>query len=342
MDESTRRQILLARQHITSTTDKSTVCRDLNGLQAQFLSYTRHALALRCGTLPDGNWGNGLVKSWTIRGTMHIFQAEDLPLFLHRDRTHYLREVDQFVDDEFATAERKGRFAQHILDCVDSGITTREALRDACRREGMTDQEEQSFFNSWGGLLRAMCETGMLCHSVREEKSFQRCPDFTPMDRDKARLELFRRYFTNFGPATVRDAAYYFGATQREVKAQIDRLPVDTVTCSGRDCFFIDDGQKDFPDIPDCVLLAGFDQLLLGYEKKESIFLSPEYIRGIFNLSGIVMPAVLLDGLVAGRWKVSGRKGIVTCFRPMKVREKKAIEREIHQWFPTVQSITFE
>ena len=45
---------------------------------------------------------------------------------------------------------------------------------------------------------------------------------------------------------------------------------------------------------------------MLGYEKRESLFLDPEHLRGIFNLSGIVHPALLIDGKVAGRW---GRKG---------------------------------
>ena len=55
--------------------------------------------------------------------------------------------------------------------------------------------------------------------------------------------------------------------------------------------------------MPDCLFLAGFDQLMLGYLKTESIFLAKEYIRGIFNLSGIVMAPILLRGRVAGRWK---------------------------------------
>jgi hypothetical protein len=26
---------------------------------------------------------NGLVKNWTVRGTVHVFNEEDLPLFIH-------------------------------------------------------------------------------------------------------------------------------------------------------------------------------------------------------------------------------------------------------------------
>lgn len=342
MEERERRQILLARQHVTEPSDKLTALRDLNGVQAQFPSYARHGLALRCREPLGADWGDGLVKSWTIRGTMHVFREADLPLFLHRGRTHYLREVDRFVDDEFASRERKEHFAQVILDLVDRGVTGREELRSACFARGMTEGEERSFFNSWGGLLRAMCEEGLLCYAAGADRTFRRCPAFTPMDRDAARLELLRRYFTHFGPATVKDAAYYFGCPQRDVKGMLDRLPVERVTCGGRECFFMDDGRRDFPEIPDCALLAGFDQLLLGYDKKESVFLSSEYIHGIFSLSGIVMPAVLLDGQVAGRWKVSGKRCTVTPFRTLTAKEKRAVDREVRRWFPAVGTIAYE
>ncbi len=55
--------------------------------------------------------------------------------------------------------------------------------------------------------------------------------------------------------------------------------------------FYIPDRQTDWPEIPDCLFLAGFDPLLMGYEKKESPFLPPEYLRKVFSLAGIVMPA---------------------------------------------------
>lgn len=342
MELEERKRLILARQHLTMQGERRAVCRDLNGLQAQFLSNARHALCIRTREPLGERWGEGLVKSWTVRGTMHVFREEDLSLFLHRDRRHFLRDVDQFVDDSSVSAERKRQFAQYILDCIDQGIATREALRTACFAHGMTEAEEESFFNSWGGLLRAMSESGMLCYEVEEEKTFRRCPPFTPMEREEALLEQARRYFTHYGPAAVRDAAYYFGMPQKTVKGWLDRLPVTAVSCGGRDCYFIDDGHRGAPELPDCVLLAGFDPLLLGYEKRDGLFLPPEYIRGIFSRAGIVFPAVLLDGTVAGRWKCSGTKGTVTLFRPVTSREQDAICREVSRWRPEVKTLIWE
>ena len=342
MDSRQRRQIILARQRLTAPADPEAVCRDLNGLQAQFFSYTRHGMATRCRSSLGPDWSRGLVKSWTVRGTMHLFREADLPLFLHRDRGHFLRDVDRFTGDQFADEARKRYFAQVILEGIDSGDGAREDLRLLCRRAGMTDREEEGLFNGWGGLLRAMAEAGMICYQPREEKVFRRCPPFIPMDREAAELELARRYFAHFGPATVGDAAYYFHTSQKQVRAWLGELPVETASWGGRDCFFLDDCRRDFPDVPDCVLLAGFDQLMLGYEKKESVFLPQEHLRGIFNRSGIVLPCLLLEGQAAGQWKVSGKTCAVTPFRALKAREKKAAEREVRRWFPAVERVAWE
>ena len=39
-------------------------------------------------------------------------------------------------------------------------------------------KESQSLFDPWGGLIRALCETGRLCHKVQEKKAYQICPAF--------------------------------------------------------------------------------------------------------------------------------------------------------------------
>ena len=299
----------LAGQHLLTPADTQTVVKDLCGLQAQFLSHALHGLSIRTGTVNT----DGLVKSWTNRGTMHLFSIDDLPLFLHEGRTHFLRPVDTLESDAYIGAERKVYFADAILDAVSQGIDERGALKEVCEKAGMTENESLSLFDPWGGLIRALCETGRLCHKVQEKKAYQLCPEFEPLEEETARLELSRRYFTHFGPATVKDAAYFFGTTQTKVKSWLKQLPVTETTLDGKTYFYIDNGTP-IGDIPVCLFLAGFDQLMLGYEKSESIFLSKEHMRDIFNLAGIVRPAILVDGSVAGWWNMKNRKLSLTMF----------------------------
>lgn len=79
------------------------------------------------------------------------------------------------------------------------------------------------------------------------------------------------------------------------------RIRIISLPCVGM--FTIFGHLKKTMHSPRCLFLAGFDQLMLGYEKKESLYLAPENLRAIFNLAGIVMPPVMLDGRVVGKWK---------------------------------------
>ena len=335
MDRAERFARILSNQFLTNPSEKGAVCRELCGIQAQFLSNSRHALAIRCQASLEEPWGRGLLKSWTLRGTVHVFAEEDLPLMLHAGRTHFLRPKDTMDSDEFVTAERKAYFAALILKALTNGPLERETLKTLCREQGMTEQEEESLFDPWGGLVRALAESGKIAHVVQEKKAFVRCPEFAPMPLEEAQLELARRYFTAYGPATVRDAAYFFGVTQKTVKGWLDHLPVE-----GDGCYFISDGCTDWPDLPDCLFLAGFDPLLMGYEKKESPFLLPEYLRNVFSLAGIVNPTVLLHGQIAARWKRTGKKLQLWPFRELTAPEQTQIHEKAEQVFGPVQITT--
>ena len=251
----------LYRQHLTNPAPGEEICRDLNGIQAQFLSNSRHALAIRgCG---GSEWNRGLVKSWTLRGTIHVFREEDLPLYLHEGRRHALRPCDTLEADGWITRERKDYFAALILDTLTGGPATREALRQTCRSKGLTDREEESVFQPWGGTIRALAEAGKIVHLVQEEKAFRLAPPFTPMGEEEAWREILRRYFTYCGPASLRDAAYFLGAAQRELKRRMQGLDLKEVTCGGRTYYDLGDSRT--AAIPECLFLAGFDPLLLSY-----------------------------------------------------------------------------
>lgn len=330
----------LANQHLTVPTGYETVVRDLCGVQAQFMSNALYAIRIRSNDFNETDVST-LVKSWTLRGTMHVFHQDDLPLFLHEGRSRPLRPCDTLEADEAVTKERKQFFADLIVKSIAAGVNTREELKEVCTTAGMTQAEAESIFNSWGGTIRALCERGRIAHVVQEKKAFALCPPFEPMQRDAARLEMARRYFSHFGPATIRDAAYFFGTTQAEVKGWLDRLPLSSSDCEGRTYYWIETGAESAAVMPECIFLAGFDQLLLGYQKSESIYLPPEHLRGIFNLAGIVMPAVLLRGRVIGKWKQMGKKVSVTLFETVGETDRNAMQETAARLWPDLKSVVF-
>jgi len=337
------KQIQLSRQHLTDKADIHTVCRNLNGFQAQFMVNVEHSLRIRCNERIDkDSFGSGLVKNWTIRGTVHVFAEEDLPLFMERQLT--VADVCESGTYPFLcnmgypiTPERNQYFSQIMVESIAAGKGDRETLKEACTAHGMTEQEARHIFNQWGGTINELASIGIICFKVQEKKEYMCCKPFTPMPRDEAQLEQARRYFTHFAPATIRDTAYYFGWTQTFVKEIMQKLPLLQTTIDGKSYFYLDELKNDYPTIPHCILLAGFDQLMLGYQKQDSIYLPQQHLRGIFNLAGIVMPPILLDGVVVGRWRKKNTKMTFELFEDISTKNKKYIESTMEETFDDIR-----
>lgn len=320
-------------QYLVEPASKLRVVQDLCGVQAQFMTNALHSLKIRCTDYDEAAVQKGLVKNWTVRGTVHVFAEEDLPLFIHCNNGADYRKNEwkgySFWNqrDKWAlTPERQRFLSQVILDALATESYTREELKEICRGNGMTEAEESSMFDQWGGGIRELCERGFMNYVVQEKKAFCLAPEFTPIPEEKANLELARRYFANFGPATIHDAMYYFHTTTTQVKKWLTNLPVQTVECEGKTYYYIENGKTYDHEMPKCLFLAGFDQLMLGYEKKESLYLSQEHLRSVFNLAGIVMPTVLLDGRAVGKWKQKNGKLSVELFEKLGAQEKRAVK----------------
>ena len=338
------KQIQLYRQHLTNKTDKLTVCRDLNGLQSQFMVNVYYSLRTRCKEkITPENFGEGLVKNWTIRGTVHAFAQEDLPLFkFGKERYHnsnFKGYINHLTNDWVITPERQRYYSELIIEMVSKGIRNREELKQICTENGMTPVELEAIFHPWGGGLRELCEKGFLCYKVQEKKAFKICPNYEPMEQLDAELEMARRYFTNFAPATIKDTAYYFNWSQTYTKKIMQQLPLENIEIDGKQYFYLSKLKSNYPDIPPCILLAGFDQLMLGYQKKESIYLTNEHIRGIFNLAGIVMPPVLINGNVVGRWRKKNSKLTFEMFQKINEVDKKKIVSDIELLFNDIKKM---
>ncbi len=339
----------MTNQHLLRDAEKSTVVHDLCGVQAQFLSNALHSLKIRCADYDESTVRDGLVKNWTLRGTVHIFADDDLPLFLPCENGQTYRSLDwtrpSFWNqrpDWSLTPKRQQELSELILTSLRSRTQTREELKAICRANGMSKAEEADMFHPWGGGIRELCERGWMHCLVQEEKAYCLTPAFEPIPEDEAKLELARRYFTHLAPATIHDAMYFFRTTATQVKQWLRQLPVRTAQYQDRTYYYIETGTEYNTDIPRCLFLAGFDQLMLGYEKKESLYMPAEHLRQIFNLAGIVMPAVLLNGQVVGRWKKQKRNLMIKLFLPLQKSDETTIrETALSLWEGAVKEITF-
>ncbi len=342
------RLIRLQAQHLLHPTAPLDAAGDLCGLQAQFLRNAVHALRLRAG-VPEVA---GLVKTWTLRGTVHLLPERDLPVYLpHCGTAEDVCSTGWYTwraKQGNAPAPDRERFlARTAFSAIAAGSDTREGLRALLRDAGMTEAEEAHAFDPWGGLIREMAEAGVLAFRVDmdesgrpvEEKRYRLLAPFVPMAPHAARIELLRRYIAHYGPVTLRDTAYFLHWTQAEIRALLPETGAEAVICEGRTYFRLPCPTENAAT-PPVILLAGFDPLMMGYRKEENPFLPSERLRGIFNLAGIVHPAILLRGQVAGRWKEKDGRVEMTAFAPLTARDRRCIEDEAARLF-TIRRITW-
>jgi len=333
MDKEEIKYRQLACQYLIAPGDTQNVVSDLCGIQAQFMPNVLHGLKIRCRDFTPNILLNGFIKNWTLRGTMHVFCESDLPLFIHCDNgsTYCLNEWNEksFWNqrDKWAlTPERQAYFSDLIVRALESGNRSRDDLKALCCQHGMNDSECESLFDPWGGGIRELCQRGFMHYVPHEIKIFQKAPYFTPIPQRQAELEIARRYFMNFGPVTIHDAMYYFHTSASQVKAWLSQLPVQSCQCNGKNYYYIENSRYRNADIPECIFLSGFDSLMLGYEKKESLYLKPEYLRGIFCMSGIVMPGILLRGNIVGKWKEKNGILYISLFESISRSQRRIIE----------------
>ena len=212
----------LSRQHLTDPAPGEEICRDLNGIQAQFLSHSRHALAIRGCSGSD--WNRGLVKSWTLRGLSTCFGRRICPCISTKAATTPCAPVIRWKRMSGSPGSERRTLPPSFWTRWPGTGNPGDVAGNLPGAGGLTEQEEESVFNPWGGAIRALAEAGKLVHLVQEEKAFRLAPPFEPMGEAAAWREILRRYFTHCGPATLRDAAYFLGLSQRELKRQMQDL----------------------------------------------------------------------------------------------------------------------
>ncbi len=124
-----------------------------------------------------------------------------------------------------------------------------------------------------------------------------------PTDRKEDLSRLVRRYLNAYGPAGPEDLATWSGLGIPECREAFkDAEPELTgVSLGGRQLWAT--GEVRGGDPSGVRLLPAFDTFLLGYRDR-SLHLDPLHARKVNAGGGMVKPVVMIDGSVAGAWRL--------------------------------------
>lgn len=317
--------------HLLDKADTRTVVSDLMGLQAQFANYPKASLQIRAKDYQPADPFCGLVKIWSHRGTMHLVPEDELGLHLSA-----LDNGGPFADGSWGISRADAeRWAPFIEEEIRKGNNTRDALKAACAGAGMEEDLLHRVFYGWGGLIREMVTRGRIVCGTGTQKEYHIPKTVTWMERDEARRIFLRRYFEHYGPATVADCRYFFSSWK---KAHMDPLLSDLLpelVCTiveGKRYYSLHEPATD-GELPLCVLVPGFDQLILGYKDRERM-IDRRFLKELTNISGIVSPSILIRGRIRARWKLERQTVTVTSFDRRLKKDEAAIRRKVKEVFP--------
>jgi hypothetical protein len=323
------------------------VVSDVGGIHAQVQSSAELQMWARVnGVSPDdvrdALWEKrSLVRTWSLRGTLHVLTAEDLPLYVAALRQHdrwwkgaWLRMIGMSEKELRSTLEA-------IRASLGAKPLTREELAEKVAAK-VGRKARERMMSGWGEMLKPAAFHGYLCSGPPRGQSvtFVR-PDrwlrkWNEPDAEEAWRVIVRRYLRAYGPATREEFARWWG-TQPAPAGRVLKAVGEEIT-------EIDvEGQRAWTTTQDLPalkrarvaeglrLLPAFDVYVVGTRPRVSL-VDSRFEDRVFRQAGWISPVVLIGGRIVGVWRHE-RNGSrievsIASFSKLSAAHRKAIATE--------------
>jgi len=319
----------LERHHLARRAPKKDLARvvgEIGGVQAQVMSAAELQVGIRADCrvedVRDALWKRKtLVKTWLMRGTLHLVPAADLPLFTAAMQTRWMHLRNSWLKWVQMSEPEFWGVVDAISHALEGEALTREELIQKVVK-GRPEHVREAMKSGWGGMLKPVARRGLLCfgpsrgQSVTFVRPEQWLGTWRQVDPDEALVEVARRYLRAYGPATKADFARWWGnwpgvgsAAWAGLAAELVRVSVE-----GQPADVLASDLHVVARQPDTTspvqLLPPFDPYLMGHSKRDHLFdaiHSPKVSRA----AGWISAVVLVDGRVSATWSHVSAKGIL-------------------------------
>lgn len=347
----TRRQALawrMRRQLLDppGTLGVAQVVGHLCGVQAQVASSAELAVRVRREKSRPGEVGRALaagslVRTWAMRGALHLLSPENGAAFLSIMAADRLWESWRRY---FGTTTKQMDLLWRTLsEVLEREPLTRAELADAvAARRGLAFAGE-ALRSSYGELLKPLAWRGKVCFGSSRDGRVtftapravsSRWPDLS--GADEAAPRVIAAYLRVYGPATFDGLAAWLGGAvdKRRLRGWFRGLGDRTaeVEFDGRSAYVL---AEDFDELVSTRptgavrLVPAFDQYILGPGTKDALVVPPARRALVSRQAGWISPVVLVDGLIRGTWELAGEEVRVAWFREAGRPPRRALGAEV-------------
>ncbi|MFF4606065.1 winged helix DNA-binding domain-containing protein [Streptomyces sp. NPDC001339] len=329
----------LRRQSLAPRTTASAVAlvARLAGVQAQVPSAAELAVAVRqqspradADAVRQALEDRSLIRTWAMRGTLHLLPAEDTASFLALLGAARTWEKPSWQRAFGVSPQQMAALGEAVDDILSGRVLTRQELTaEVVARAGLEGLGEQ-LSSGWSAVLKPLAWTGRLCQGPPrgQNVTFTSPRSWVPgwqgiPDPEQAAPAVISAYLAAHGPATPAafDAWLLRGATRKAVlrgwfEALGDRLTEVEVDGAGGAFVRTEDAEELARTEPseEVRLLPGFDQYVLAPGTADGRLVAAGRRTAVSRSGGWISPVVVHQGRVAGVWEFTEEAVVVTLF----------------------------
>ncbi len=298
------------------------------GIQAQVASAAELAMCTRVEGLSPRDvqaaifQDHTLVKTWAMRGTLHLLSARELPLYVAaRNWQLNASWSAYFAEFGLTTSAQQEAFLSAIPHVLEQGPLTRPQLADAvAKHTGMAQVRDFILSESWGSPLKPSAYRGELCFGPGQGKTVTFMNprvwigEWQPIEPQLALRELARRYLQAYGPVTADDFRFWWGCGKTLAKTLFRSLAeeVEGVEVEGWRAFALRATlplMQSVEPVEAVHLLPLFDAYTIGAPPRGcEPLLAAAYKRQVFNQQGWTFAVILVNGSIQGVWDYTIRR----------------------------------
>lgn len=313
----------------------------LAGVQAQVPSMTAHAVGIRTPTDSDTVeqllWGDRLlVKTWAMRGTLHLLPARDFATWVGALRTREWRITPAWEQYHGVTRAELDAITAAIPQALSAEPLTRERLAERISDATGHRHLDAALRSGWAAVLKPAANRGLLCQGPPADGSTTFVEpagwlgSLSPEpDTETALRRVLGWFLDAHGPATHDDFARWFGSTPAAARKVLTRHADDLalVDVDGLRAWMTPQGAEEAAGaVPasSVHLLPGFDPYVLAPISHRDHTIPPGRVADVSRTAGWIAPVVVVDGRIAGTW-THARDGdativTITAFAPLPRR----------------------